>query len=204
MRPNNTRSSIERPDRCPLRSLRREGQRSKRQGVPVPDLRRAERRRVARSRARDVRSLRPGVAGATRRAVPVCLLCHGRPPRERGGPRRGGRRAVGGPIEILTWGEPETVLAHGLEVGRMVREGDDAARRCGGGPSPGAREIDEASSRNRRMRSACRGGRGPVQRVGVLVRRPAGGSRGAESSPPPRRPGAGATCGRIPIVRTPA
>jgi hypothetical protein len=26
-------------------------------------------------------------------------------------------------IEILTWGEPETVLAHGLEVGRMVREG---------------------------------------------------------------------------------
>jgi len=27
------------------------------------------------------------------------------------------------PIEILTSGEPETVLAHGLEVGRMVREG---------------------------------------------------------------------------------
>ena len=27
------------------------------------------------------------------------------------------------PVEILTWGEPETVLAHGLEVGRMVREG---------------------------------------------------------------------------------
>jgi hypothetical protein len=26
-------------------------------------------------------------------------------------------------IEILTWGEPETVLAPGLEVGRMVREG---------------------------------------------------------------------------------
>ena len=27
------------------------------------------------------------------------------------------------PVEILTWGEPETVLAHGLEVGRMVRAG---------------------------------------------------------------------------------
>ena len=27
------------------------------------------------------------------------------------------------PIEILTWGERESVLAHGLEVGRMVREG---------------------------------------------------------------------------------
>ncbi len=27
------------------------------------------------------------------------------------------------PVEILTLGEPETVLAHGLEVGRMVREG---------------------------------------------------------------------------------
>ena len=27
------------------------------------------------------------------------------------------------PVEILTGGEPETVLAHGLEVGRMVREG---------------------------------------------------------------------------------
>ena len=27
------------------------------------------------------------------------------------------------PVEILTSGEPETVLAHGLEVGRMVREG---------------------------------------------------------------------------------
>lgn len=27
------------------------------------------------------------------------------------------------PIEILTWGERESVLAHGLEVGRMVRDG---------------------------------------------------------------------------------
>ncbi len=27
------------------------------------------------------------------------------------------------PIEILTWGEGESVLAHGLEVGRMVRDG---------------------------------------------------------------------------------
>jgi hypothetical protein len=27
------------------------------------------------------------------------------------------------PIEILTWGERESILAHGLEVGRMVREG---------------------------------------------------------------------------------
>jgi hypothetical protein len=27
------------------------------------------------------------------------------------------------PIELLTSGEPESVLAHGLEVGRMVREG---------------------------------------------------------------------------------
>jgi hypothetical protein len=27
------------------------------------------------------------------------------------------------PIELLTCGEPESVLAHGLEVGRMVREG---------------------------------------------------------------------------------
>ena len=27
------------------------------------------------------------------------------------------------PVEILAWGEPETVLAHGLEMGRMVREG---------------------------------------------------------------------------------
>jgi hypothetical protein len=27
------------------------------------------------------------------------------------------------PIETLTWGERESVLAHGLEVGRMVREG---------------------------------------------------------------------------------
>jgi hypothetical protein len=34
------------------------------------------------------------------------------------------------PIEILTWGGREFVLAHGLEVGRMVREGDDAPRRC--------------------------------------------------------------------------
>jgi hypothetical protein len=27
------------------------------------------------------------------------------------------------PIEMLTWGERESVLVHGLEVGRMVREG---------------------------------------------------------------------------------
>jgi hypothetical protein len=27
------------------------------------------------------------------------------------------------PVEILTWGDRESVLAHGVEVGRMVREG---------------------------------------------------------------------------------
>ncbi len=94
------------------------------------------------------------------------------------------------PVEILTWGEPETVLAHGLEVGRMVREGtmqlvDAAAAHH----QALARSMKRARD-TRRMRSARRGGRGPVQRVGVLVRRPAGGSRRAESSPPPRRPGA--------------
>ena len=53
------------------------------------------------------------------------------------------------PIELLTSGEPESVLAHGLEVGRMVREGAMPPRRGGGGPSSSAREIDEGSSRHR-------------------------------------------------------
>jgi hypothetical protein len=58
------------------------------------------------------------------------------------------------PIELLTSGEPESVLAHGLEVGRMVREGTmplveaaAAHHQALARSMRGARDIDECVRR---------------------------------------------------------
>jgi hypothetical protein len=58
------------------------------------------------------------------------------------------------PIELLTCGEPESVLAHGLEVGRMVREGTmplveaaAAHHQALARSMSGARDIDECVRR---------------------------------------------------------
>ena len=58
------------------------------------------------------------------------------------------------PIELLTCGEPESVLAHGLEVGRMVREGTmplveaaAAHHQALARSMRGARDIDECVRR---------------------------------------------------------
>jgi hypothetical protein len=58
------------------------------------------------------------------------------------------------PVELLTSGEPESVLAHGLEVGRMVREGAmplveaaAAHHQALARSMRGARDIDECVRR---------------------------------------------------------
>ena len=58
------------------------------------------------------------------------------------------------PIELLTSGEPESVLAHGLEVGRMVREGTmplveaaAAHHQALARSMRGARDVDECIRR---------------------------------------------------------
>ena len=58
------------------------------------------------------------------------------------------------PIELLTSGEPESVLAHGLEVGRMVREGTmplveaaAAHHQALARSMRGARDVDECVRR---------------------------------------------------------
>ena len=58
------------------------------------------------------------------------------------------------PIELLTSGEPESVLAHGLEVGRMVREGTmplveaaAAHHQALARSMSGARDVDECVRR---------------------------------------------------------
>ena len=58
------------------------------------------------------------------------------------------------PIELLTCGEPESVLAHGLEVGRMVREGTmplveaaAAHHQALARSMRGARDVDECIRR---------------------------------------------------------
>jgi hypothetical protein len=58
------------------------------------------------------------------------------------------------PMELLTCGEPESVLAHGLEVGRMVREGTmplveaaAAHHQALARSMRGARDIDECIRR---------------------------------------------------------
>jgi hypothetical protein len=69
-------------------------------------------------------------------------------------------------IEILTWGEPETVLEHGLEVGRMVREGTmqlvDAAAAHHQALARSMKRAREAAECVRRVEA----GRGPVQTCG--------------------------------------